>query len=261
MRITVTPMSRPQDAFTLTDGTDLNAWVQGGMSLGLEQNGLDGWHEGVEPRYEAPAVPNGDGLYAPDVVHLSERIVTIRGFARAWQWGQGSSLDIANFDDLLASLVGEDIEVRVEDAAGVRTVEGFLSSIPFRERVGEWAEKFSLIVSCPDPLKYGRVARFTPEGGVVTVNNPGTGSVWPRVVTTGRTRSLSLSFGGREVRWSGDAEGGLTLDFRTAIPLAADGTESGLLSYGQVFRIPPGSHDLTVSSNVPVVVEVTPGWK
>lgn len=261
MRITVTPLARPQDAFTLTDGTNLNAWVAGSMSIGLEKNGLEGWHEGVAPRYDAPGIPRGDGLYPPDEIYLSERVVTIRGFARAWQWGGGSSLDIVRFDDLLASLVGADIEVRVEDSAGVRAVEGFISSIPVRERVGEWAEKFTLVISCPDPLKYGTPVLYPVTGGTAVVQNAGTGDVWPRVLVSGRVRSLDVTFGGRRVAWAGDSATGLVLDMRTAIPLDGLGRETGLLRFAQTFRVPPGESRIAVDSDASVQVEVTPGWK
>jgi hypothetical protein len=107
----------------------------------------------VQPRYEAPEIIGGDRSYAPDEILLSSRLLTIRGFYRAGR--EASSIGTARFEDQLAALVGEWLQITIEDSAGVRTAEGFVSAIPVNTRVNEWTVKFSLIVLCPDPLKYG----------------------------------------------------------------------------------------------------------
>lgn len=257
MRVTVTPIHRPEAEFALVDGSSLNTYPIQGEIYGLERNGLDGWKNGVSPRYDAPEIPGEDGNYAPDVINLSARLLTIRGFYAAHP--PASSLGAARFEDLLASLVGEWLFVTIEDAAGIRTVEGFVSAIPVNTRVSERKVKFTLIILCPDPLKYGQTVSFPVTGSSVTVSNAGTGRVFPRLNVTGPVTVVDVQVPGYRVRWVGDTVG-LVLDFRDAFPLSG-GVETGTLVWSQVFRLPTGETTIAVESDGDLQIGVTPGWK
>lgn len=257
MRITVTPVSRPQDAFTLVDGSWLNQWPVDGTVCGLQRDGLDGWKNGVEPRYEAPEIPGGDGNYAPDEINLAARLLTIRGFKRIFS--PASTVALAAFEDLLAALVGEWLTITVEDAAGARTVSGFVSAIPVNDRVSEWTVKFTLIVLCPDPLKYGQLTRFPAPAGAVVVSNAGTGRVFPVLEVTGPVTTVDVQVPGRRVRWVGVADG-LALDFADAFPLSG-GVEVGTLVDAELFRLPPGQTTISVATDGDLTIGVAPGWK
>lgn len=257
MRVTITPASRPQAAFSLVDGSPLNTWPVLGEVFGLESGGLDGWKNGVAPRYEAPEIPGQDGSYAPDEVLLSSRVVTIRGFYAARR--PASSLGVAAFEDLIASLIGEWLTVEVEDSTGTRSAEGFVSAIPVNTRLSEHRLKFTLIVLCTDPLKYGAAVPFPVTGRTVTVENTGTGRVFPWFVVEGPVTVLDVRAGGYRVRWVGDAVD-LTLDLRDAMPLSG-GFETGTLVFAEVFRLPPGTSTLAVDCDGDLTIGVAPGWK
>ena len=227
------------------------------MVLGLERDGLHGWKNGVEPRYEAPEIPGGDGNYAPDEINLAARLLTIRGFRRVFS--PASTVGLAAFEDFLASLVGEWLTITVEDAAGPRTVSGFVSAIPVNDRVSEWTVKFTLIVLCPDPLKYGSPVPFLAPTGTVLVSNAGTGRVFPRLEVTGPVTVVDVQVPGRRVRWVGDANG-LLLDFADAFPLSG-GVEVGTLVHAGLFRIPPGTTAIAVTTDGDLTIGVAPGWK
>lgn len=170
MRVTIASLTRPLAAFTLHDGYDRASW-RAPMVQAL--TGLEGWLEGVTPRFEDPIVPTGHGSYGPADIYLASRIVTVRFAARAMFRHGGSSLMVAQFDDLVASLVGEWVEIRVEDASGVRTASGYVGALPVRERISEWAARYTLIMNCPDPLKYGTTVAYAAAGGAVDVRNEG----------------------------------------------------------------------------------------
>lgn len=254
MRVTITPASRPQWAFSLIDGSWLNTWPLRGEVIGLERDGLVGWDEGVEPRYEAPEIPGQDGNYAPDMVTLAARVVTIRGF-----YAGNASTSASQFKDRLAALVGEWLTLTVEDSAGVRSAEGFVSAIPVNERISDQRLKFTLVILCPDPLKYGPPATYPVTGTVVTVDNAGTAGAFPLVEVTTPVTHLDLQAGGRRVRWVGSAPN-LTLDFRDAFPLSG-GVEVGTLVFADLFRIPPGGAQIEVDSDGDVTVKVASAWK
>ena len=257
MRITVTPSQRPRDAFALIDGSPLNTYDPRVEVIGLERGGLDGWKNGVAPRYEAPDVVGGDGSYAPHEILLSSRLLTVRGFYRAGELA--SSIGAARFEDQLAALLGEWLQVTVEDAAGIRAVEGFVSAIPVNERVTDTLVRFTLIILCPDPLKYGPTVWTPAAPGAVVVHNAGTGRVFPRLAVTGAVTYLDVQVPGYRVRWEGDAVD-LALDLRDALPLS-DGQETGVLVHAEVFRLPPGRTTLTVASDGELQIGVAPGWK
>lgn len=257
MRVTVTPSQRPRDAFTLIDGSPLNSYDPRAEVIGLDRGGLDGWKNGVAPRYEAPEVVGGDGSYAPDEILLSSRVLTIRGFYRAGELA--SSVAAAHFEDRLAALLGEWLHVTVEDAAGIRAVEGFVSAIPVNERIEDSLVRFTLIILCPDPLKYGPAVWVPAAPGMVAVENAGTGRVFPRFAVTGALTYLDVQVPGYRVRWQGDAVD-LALDLRDALPLS-HGQETGVLVHAEVFRLPPGRTTITVATDGALQIGVAPGWK
>jgi hypothetical protein len=257
MRVTVTPLSQPSWAFSLMDGSGLTRWPINGEILGTLRDGLDGWLNGVAPKYEAPDIPGDHGSYSPDEIYLSSRILTIRGVYRATR--AASSVSASAFADRIAALIGEYLTITVEDAAGVRTVEGFVSAIPAHDRRADHTFLFTLIITCPDPLKYGREVLFPVTGSTVTVDQPGTGRVFPRVLVSGPVTVLDVQVPGYRVRWVGEAPN-LDLDFRDAFPLSG-GVETGTLVWSQVFRLPPGESTIAVESDGDVQIGIRPGWK
>jgi len=257
MLVTITPTRAPHQAFSLVDGSWLNWRPSQGAVCGLLKDGLDGWHNGVAPEYESPSIPGDHGSYAPDTITLASRIVTVRGFYAELR--HGSSVSASQFADRLAALVGESILLTVEDAAGPRSAEGFVSAIPVHERRTDGRFLFTLVITCPDPLKYGPRLDFPVTGPSVVVRNEGTGDVFPRFEVTGEVTVLDVQVPGRRVRWQGNARD-LVLDFKDGFPLSY-GAETGTLVWAQIFRLPPGETTLRVECDGDVKVGVASGWK
>lgn len=192
MKITIGPISDPADRVTLVDGWATNnphiSQFKGDV-YGLEENGLDGWFDSIKPRVDISERPGNDGAYWPARSLLSPRIVTIRGFM--YRSLGASVLDVARFRDRLNAWLTQPLEIVVDADNGLRRVTGVLSDqiiqhVSKRDRY----VRFSLIVTCPDPLKYGAEVRyaFPPETTLlqagwyateVWVENVGTAPTWP----------------------------------------------------------------------------------
>lgn len=261
MRITVRPVG--QQSIVLVDGSDLNAWaINGDMCvLSPEPEGLEGWRESAPVKFDDPGeMPLQDGAFWPEQTFLERRVLTIRGIHMA-EWLPGSSeLAAARFRDQLAALTGVAVEVQVHDQAGPRTVQGYFSAPPGVYALDDLNTEFTLFVTCPDPLKYGSAIQYSAGGGVLTVENAGTGEVPFVAATTDQVTNLSISMGGARVEWQGNSAG-LLLDLADGVPRDNAGNEVGVLVWADLLRVPPGQHELQVESDAVVTLTVRPGWK
>lgn len=255
MRVTIQPKHSPE--FVLVDFTHLNTHEVAG-DLHILQS-LEGWFESVNPRIEAqPDVPGVDGMFWPEESFLSGRIVTIRGTHAVGD--RSSTLSAASFRDRLASMAGQPVSVHVADASGRREVSGYVASAVRVTHRTERVTGFTIIVSCPDPLKYGSPVNYAAGTGVLSVENTGTGDVAPVATALGRVTNVRVARGSQVVEWQGDSEG-LVLDIADGVPRNLAGEETGVMVWADPLRVPPGVHELTVISNAELTLTVRPGWK
>lgn len=265
MRVTVSPDRHPSWGFTLSDATHLNQWVRAGVAWVLAaKNGLEGWFESAESRVDPmPDVPGVDGAYWPEEILLSSRTLAIRGHVLAVD-ERASSVGVASARDRIAALVGEPVSVTVEDAAGSREVRGYVEGRSEPEHRNETSFSFMLVVTCPDPLKYGSPVSV-PAAGETVYNNTGTGDIRPRFTTLERITRLHIEqpHTGKVVEWAGDTVG-LTLDLADGTPLDADGYEVGTLVWADAVSLPHGQSSLNVTvepAGTQVMTTYRPGWR
>lgn len=261
MRVTISRATTNEVIFALVDGPQhLNAWPIGGEVFGLERDGLSGWFDSVDPRVEEmPDLPGQHGSFWPEEVLLASRILTIRGF-HARVKGESSTLAVARIRDLITSLIGVALRIRVHDAAGPREVTGYIASKIPLTRVTERGTKFSLIITCPDPLKYGDPVHYPAGEGALTIENTGTGEVAFTISTTSPITSLDVRYGTDRVTWAGSSNG-LVLDLADGRPLNLDGFETGYLIAADAIRIPQGQHQVSITADAPLTLTLRPGWK
>lgn len=223
-----------------------------GDSIGvfLLEDGVEGWFGSPAPREDVLERTLSDGDYPPSSLTQGARPITLHGIGRF-----ASSLDAARFRDRLLSLMFKSVVVRGEEPGGARECEGFVSDDPDPVLTdGDRVVQFSLIITCPDPKKYGEAHKFKPKSGQVEVINEGNAPTWPIVKVDGTVHNLTISYGSQQVKWSGSSNG-LTIDFRD---MAAS---SGSISVDNAFEIPPGKTKLTVSTDGDLSVIVRPAWR
>lgn len=257
MRISVYPAGDEAAGITLTDTSWLQARWSPNEFVGLVRGGLEGWFSSPQPRVELIEVPQMTGTFWPTHVPLAARVLTIRGVHAVR--GGGSSFAVAQFRDCLAALVGCRLVVRVEDSSGIREVEGVLSdSVDVEVDRGSDKTRFTLIISCPDPIKYGPVETFA--GSSIVAVNRGNHPVWPKFKVAGKCTRLIIDSPTRYVEWSGNATD-LVLDTRYGIP-TSNGIEAGTLLADELFSLDPGDTPIgmIVSGGGKPSLEVRPGW-
>ena len=218
---------------------------------GILKDGVDGLFGSPAVRESDTAIPQQDGSYWPSRFTSDHRIVTIRGFVRLH-----SSVEAADVRDRICDLMCRPLTLIVQQASKRWHLDCFMSADPEPlMRFAERAFSFTLILTCPDPLKYGDPVTFVASNGVARVENAGRVPSFPKIHISGRCTSLSLSYGSRSVRWSGDTTS-LDLDLRDMLP------SSGAVS-GQAFRIEPGSSVVGVNatSGANVGIIVSPAWR
>lgn len=219
---------------------------------GILKDGIDGLLGTPAVREEPIDVPQQDGCYMPSRLTQGKRVVTIRAMIKG-----ASSIEAAQARDRICDLACRHLRLTVEDAAGVRSMDCFLTGDPEPLMVyGEQGFSFALILTCLDPLKYGTEIGYDSHGGLLIVRNGGKAATWPRVHVAGQVATLSLSHGGHTIAWRGSATG-LDIDFRDLQP------SSGVIVQADPFKIKPGTSQIqvTVTEGCTVSVYVKPAWR
>lgn len=243
----------PDDTLVLSDSrfwTAVPGWW-------LQKDALNGWWGTPDIRVETSDIPQQDGQYWPALINTAHRTLTIRGMCTL----ASSTLNIHEAMARVNALVAKPLTVTVEDGGGALTTQGFISSgTGAVMHHSEELLQFSLILTCPDPLKYGPPVLFPVSGGVARVENLGTADVHVRFVVSGNVSSLTATLGDAEIAWQGPAGAGLSLDTSDLLPLR-EGALVGTLTRDDIFKVPPGVSDIAVVSDGVVSVEVRSGWR
>lgn len=219
----------------------------------IEQDGVEGLWGTPKPRESGVAIPQMDGSYWPSRLTSESRTVTIRCVACA-----PSDMALARLVDRVNALACQRVTLVVNDAAGRRTLTGWIADDPGQSLLVDMRTmKFSLIVYCPDPLKYGPEVSSVAELGLATIENRGTMPVWPRVSAVGSPlRSVRLSWQGHVVMWLGETDA-MSMDLADMVP------SCGRVSMDDAFRLPPGVNRVRVDSTpgACVTLSLNPGWR
>ncbi|MCI2186248.1 hypothetical protein [Bifidobacterium tibiigranuli] len=242
----MTSISIKSDAKTisLTDGSE--PYHDG--PLRIVTDGLKGLGA-VPPRENGIDIPQQDGTWWPSRLTSGGRTISITGEAVGL-----SSIETANLQDRICDLMTRTLTIIIQDAHGRRHMSGWIAQDPEPFMLmGEQIFTFTLIIYCPDPLKYGDPVTFIAAGGMLHVENAGRSPSWPRLHADNVT-SLSLTLKDRTILWTG-SNTSLDLDLRDMIP------SSGAVS-GRAFKIPPGKSIIYVSANASKVsMTVYPAWR
>lgn len=226
--------------------------------LWLTGKGVEGWYGAKAAGEEPVSRPQSDGAYWPSRLTAGTRTVTIHAAAICH-----SSIDLAQLRDGLDMLACRALTLAVEDEHGRRTSECYISDdLEPTILPGHRAATFDIVLTCPDPLKYGPVQSFQASGSTCVVVNGGNAPTWPRIKVTGPVKTLTVRLSDADadglVVWQGDAKDGLDLDFRDMIP------SSGTVTDDRAFPIPPGTHRLTVetgTTGAKAVLTLRPAWR
>lgn len=208
-----------------------------GFGYYLAIDGISGWFGSPQIREDVVSAQGIDGDFWPQSMTQGARTVTLTGYVIT-----ESSMELAREVDRINSLVGQRLTVTCEDAHGRRSMTGFLSDNPISSVFHDEQEcTFALVITCPDPKKYGPWVAYAGTG-MVRVANHGTVPSYPRVHAEGSPlTTLTLACGGQTVEWKGSATS-LDLDLSDLAP------STGALSQDNAFAVPPGGAKVSVSA-------------
>lgn len=255
MRMSIIPDDPAIPTVEVLDGSMPNVMARRGATIELvfDKDGTSGWYDAPEVKESTTGRPQSDGDYWPSRLTMSKRVVTIR--AHAVQHDPGSSVELGRFNDLLNQLTGQPLTLLVEDQSGIRSSRGFLSAqTAWQSDLGYTS--LTLIVTCPDPFKYGQVQSFAASKGSIQAVNEGTAPTWPTILVTGHVTRLSVAIDGHRTEWQGDTTN-LTIDMRDMIPSA------GGIVVDDPMPLRPGRTDVTVQADkgADVTLRMRPAWK
>lgn len=226
-------------------------WQAGDRSLILKKDGIKGLYGSPDVREKPLDRPQMDGAYWPSRLTQGARTITLDAFAHGL-----SSVETMRLIDRLNALIGRELTILVEDSAGQRTLSGWLSADP--EPLMLTTQRhfaFALVITCPDPYKYGEWLWQSPQSGRVLVSNTGTAPTWVRFEARSRITRLHAAWLDAEIEWEGDT-GELLLDTRDMIPSA------GLVTADWAMPVQPGVTQVTVDTDcTDLRVGFRPAWR
>ena len=203
----------------------------------IGEEGIEGWFGAPDPREDPVRRYGSDGDGWPTTITYGSRTLSFDVIARF-----ESTLACALARDRVNSLAGQRVEICGYDAAGPRSLMGYLSDDPeFELTTDEQGMLFTLTFVCPYPIKKGEEHEYLVETDYVTVCNAGNAPAWPRLVIDGPVESASLTYDDHTVSWSGEAYG-LTLD------LFDDLSDIDGITEDDAFSIMPGYHTINVAT-------------
>ena len=226
-------------------------WQAGDRSLILKKDGIKGLYGSPDVREKPLDRPQMDGAYWPSRLTQGARTITLDAFAHGL-----SSVETMRLIDRLNDLMGRELSILVEDSAGQRTLSGWLSADPEPLMlVTQRHFAFALVITCPDPYKYGAWLWQSTQSGRVLVNNTGTAPTWLRFRAVSHITRLHAVWGDAEIEWKGDT-GELLLDTRDMIPSA------GLVTADWAMPVQPGVTQVTVDTDcTDLRVGFRPAWR
>lgn len=226
-------------------------WQAGDRSLILKKDGIKGLYGSPDVREKPLDRPQMDGAYWPSRLTQGARTITLDAFAHGL-----SSVETMRLIDRLNDLMGRELSILVEDSAGQRTLSGWLSADPEPLMlVTQRHFAFALVITCPDPYKYGAWLWQSTQSGRLLVNNTGTAPTWLRFRAVSHITRLHAVWGDAEIEWEG-ATASLTLDTRDMIPSA------GLVTADWAMPVQPGVTQVTVDTDcTDLRVGFRPAWR
>lgn len=216
----------------------------------LLEDGIDGWFGTPAPREDPIVRSLTDGDLMPHTITQGSRTVTLHGYGVF-----GSTIEAGAFIDLVNAMVGCPLSVMCDDGQGRRFMTGYLTDDPTPTLdPSEETVEFTLVITCPDPKKYGLAKTYKPEGGWVTVVNEGNAGTYPKVHVDGPVTMLHIEMGDQAITWNGSAET-LDLDFADMQP------SNGAIVLDNAFEIPSGRVALAVACDGEVTITVKSAWR
>lgn len=218
----------------------------------IRKDGIKGLYGTPQARESALDRPQQDGAYWPSRITQGARTISIDCYARGL-----SSIEVMRLVDRINALFGRPLVIIVEDAHGTRELTGYLAADPEPlMTVRQSGFSFGLVITCPDPYKYGALVWYDTDGAWCAVSNPGTVASWPLIECAGPLTRLRVALDDGEIDWVGSSSKGFTLDTRTML------VDEGRVSLDRSFPIRPGASRLRVESDSPRVrVGVRPAWR
>lgn len=254
----------------------------------LVQDGLKGWYDSPDPKHVVDGRPSGfDGGYEPLDLNVASRVVEIIGEHEA----ENSELAEIEARDSLSALVKQSLNLAVTDASGTRYATGVAQGGVKVTHINETTCSFSIVVECPDPLKYGPTvtqegSSGSAEGGGLLfpifdvtgkaeftelvgrnrlfIENIGNEHSWPTVIVPAPFTQVQIVSAGQVVEFTRvTTSGELRLDFAAQMAWLGNSDVSGSVTKDAFFSIPPGGAYVQFSAtggNVPFTVQSASAW-
>lgn len=197
--------------------------------LYIGEDGIEGWYSMPAPQQAGEALPLPGGASWPVSLTPSARVVTLHLVAVA-----ESSVALQEVLASIGALCYQPLTLTVIDASGPKSAECYMSdeaSVSLQPQ--ETAALVDVILTCPDPLRYGPEQTVSGSGGAFSAYVGGNAPTWPVFTFGGNVTAVTLSSGGSTVSWSGT--GPVTIDMSDV------SASTGSISSDDGFAIGPGN--------------------
>jgi hypothetical protein len=216
----------------------------------IRLDGIKGLYGATKPRESGLAIPQQHGSYWPSRLTAESRTITLDCLTR-----RESTIETLDLIDRINDMAYQQITILVYDAKGTRYLTGWLADDPQQtllERLDAFT--FTIILYCPDPMRYGPWIEYPATNGLIRVSNEGNIESWP-IVKTNNVTSLTLSLGAQQVKWAGTSNP-MLLNFADMQP------SQGTVLVDDAFSVPLRNSVISASYHTgSVSMLVRPAWR
>jgi hypothetical protein len=247
------------------------------------------WDDSPEPKHQVEQRPAGfDGGFEPLDLNVASRVLELVG---AHESVDSVAAERAVRERLAAWVKRRLTVTMTDDDGSVRVVSGVMQGRLKATRLDEYATRFSVVIECADPLKYGPLVvqsgSSTPPGGGgllfpifdetgfaeftelagnnrVFVANEGSEASFPEFTVPGPFTGFSFVSKGRAIEFSRVVPAGQSVRVDSAQESVWIGQSdvSAFLVRDEFFAIPPGGEwvQFFASGAVPFTIRSRSAW-
>lgn len=242
---------------------------------------LIGWDASPEPKHQVIIRSTGfDGGFEPISLNVLSRVLEIRGTHRS-----EDPSEVRSVRAWLPTLAKRRLVISVDDGDGPQSSFGVTRGAILIDPYDDITTTFSVVIECPDPLKYGPEVSQSGSSGATTgggllippgdapppfvftdapgnnrlsVANDGTEPSWPVIEVPGTFDWFRLSSGLSVVEFRRHVTGSqvVVVDSRTETVRIGNSDVTGSLVRDQFFAIPPGGASVFFEASHPVMFTV-----
>lgn len=228
-----------------------------------DYEGIENWDTTAPLKNtDSEPYPNTAGSIPPVNLTYGHRIPIVHFYYLSGP--EGSSLATTQAKRNIRELTGQWITLYVHNEEGLLHVRGYVSITPTISPIDATSFEATIVVTCPDPIKYSAYEEYQLSGSnYLTWKSGGDYPTYPIIAINKSVTSVHITVNGSLFVWEGNSSS-FVLNGANNIPYDLDGNYLDGTVAADVLQLPPNTVNTiqVIAANVGAsIVSVHNGWR